>query len=701
MKKKNILLLSPICEESHLRKNRIYAESLFYNSKRGKTPLAKKIEKASDIVKETFTVDGLTTVLNEFDRYLEDCSTYNYLESGKFKNSIYQLISNPNFLLLAQAKLIERGNYSYGIDEVPTENITLGGIRKLSLELANHKYTPKPVRKVFIPKPGKVGQKRPIGISSSRDKIVQKAIKMLIEPIFEKVFRNCSYGFRPGRNCHSNLKQIDLKWRRMVWFIEVDIVQAFEKIQHQILVRTLKKYLRDQRVIGLISKLIKIGYINWENISESKLEIPVGTSQGSIISPILCNIYFHALDEYIEDVLCSRFNVGRVDKVNEEYKERGRITGSTWNPIFQHIKEISPKVNSSVIRNSLMNIIKVERIQDNVPYYAIDDNHRKLKYVRYADDFLLGFVGPKKDAFKILQEIAYFLESELELRINIEKSGIKHHEDGVIYLGYHLHGRFESKLKFTEEGQITQRQKSNWIKFGIPVFKLIKRYSDKGFFQKARKGNQDKYVARRVDKWLFLPSDVEIVKRFNATARGLAEYYSGSKYPSALNEFWSMLKRSLALTLAHRHKLKSARKALNKWGNNLQVADEVYWSRPLLKGGKWLSPKAKQGQLKEMMTWQPAGNYFPKTLSSILVAQELKCSIPNCPNMAQQWHHIKHRKKSKMLHKRDQLRVALTSKQIPVCKQHHYQIHQGKYDGPSIRKLPGYTSETIQDALNL
>lgn len=689
-----ILLLPPICEESQLQKNRKYAEKLFDSAVKGKTPLTTKLSNSSEIVKETFTIDDMTNVLNEYDTHLSRC--YEHPAQEKFEYSFSHLLSNPNFLLLAYSKLLSRGEVASGIDGVPTKNITLGGIRKLAKELGDNSYKPNVVRRVYIPKPGKPGQLRPLGVTSTRDKVVQQGIKMLIEPIFEKIFANNSYGFRPNRSCHTCLKSIDLHWKRITWFIEADIVQAFDKVHHRILERSIAKRLKDKKIIHIINKMVKVGYINWENLSESKLEANIGTPQGSIISPLLCNIYLHSFDEFMNNTLLPIFNVGRIDKVNEKYKEMSRITGPVWGPAFEYIKSITPKVSSRDIRKNLSNIRKIERIHDDIPYYALDENHRRLKYVRYADDFVLGFVGPKSEALKILQLIAHYLENELEFQIHPSKSGIVHHSKGVIFLGYHLHGNYEAKntLNRDADGNILQRKRSNWIKFGIPLHKIFKRYADKGFFQKARKGKQIKLVARRMDKWLFLTSDKEVVKRFNAVARGIAEYYKGSKYPSVLNEFWWTLKRSLALTLAHRHKMKSAKKAYQKWGPNLQVDPDNRWVTPEINGGKWSSGYAVQGNLTKLTNWQPSGGSFPKTLGSILTARELNCSIPGCPNRAEDWHHIHHRKRSK---KQDKS-LALASKQIPICKAHHNIIHNGKYDGPSLRKLPGYTADSVSDA---
>lgn len=681
-----------------------------------------RISKGSSIVTKTFTLEKLIMTV---ENYLRHCQHQQFPQispknsgvatpladsissgladpSSKDTYTIYSLCCDPNFLLLAYAKLRERGDVAMGIDNVPTQNMTLGGIRKLGMELWSHTYQPNPVRRTFLPKPD--GGQRPYGIPSTKDKVVQMALKMLLEPIYEQQFLDCSYGFRPKRNCHSALHHIDTKWRRTTWFIEADLVKAFDRINHKRLRQLIRQRVPEGPTLDLIDKLLKAGYIDFPNLSNSEMKSEKGTPQGSILSPILCNIYLHELDKFIQEQLIPKWNVKRQDKVSTKWKESSRVTGEQWEPVYQAMKKAAPLVRSKDIRKSMHQVMKMDIIHKDVPYYEIDPNHRKLLYVRYADDFLLGFVGPKKDAWRVLQEIAAFLEMDLYLNLHPDKSGIAHHEDGVLFLGYKLIGNYEGKYQYNEDQK--QRTRSNKIKFRVPIKQLLKKYAEKGLITIAKKGNNTKYVGRRADKFLMLPSDLEVVKRFNAIAKGVAEYYSGVSNPSSLNEFWYLLKRSLALTLAHRHKLRTAKSALQKWGENLTVKQkklngeivELSWKTPQMTRQSWKPGTAIQGYLEEsiLKALESAGPALPKTLGAVVRAAELKCSIPNCPNKAEQWHHIKHRKRLKLTGRMKQIQE-LSAKQIPICKAHHLQIHKGEYDGPSLRKLPGYTIGSIQD----
>lgn len=307
--------------------------------------------------------------------------------------------------------------------------------------------------------------------------------------------------------------------------------------------------------------MLKVGYVNIHQLNDSKLEQNEGTQQGSILSPLFSNIFFHKLDTWVEEVLLPKYNVPRMDKINPDYNMAvNNHIGNVWGDILSVIKKAAPQVAPEKIRDSLRIVRKQQAAQNNTKYYAIDPNHRKLWYVRYADDMLLGLIGPKVVALSLFEEIRDAIAKELKMEIHSEKSGVGHHSDGVFFLGYNLLGKYDEKYNFGEK----QRHLSNRIKFSIPTQKLIKKYAGKGYLQKAKKGKNQKFVARRVDKYLYLVGDNIVVNRFNSVLRGLAHYYSGSEYPSALNELFELLRRSCALTLAHRHKMRSAKAAFTR-----------------------------------------------------------------------------------------------------------------------------------------
>jgi group II intron reverse transcriptase/maturase len=638
-------------------------------------------------VQRAFTVETLTKAMVQYHNVTSQAK-----HKQEFKN-IYNLISIPCFLLLAYSKLKKKA--VAGIDDVPAKNVTFAGILKISQELNTEQYSPSPVKRVYMPKTS--GGKRPLGIPSTKDKIVQQALQMIVSSIFDEKFSEFSHGFRPDQSCHSALKSISRVGNRTIWFIELDLVKAFERIHHELLINEIRIKIKDQQVIDLIYKMLRVGYVNIHQLSDSKLEQNEGTPQGSILSPLFSNIFFHKLDIWFEEVLLPKYNVPRVDKISSDYNMAvNNHVNNTWGEVLSIIKKAAPQVAPKKIRDALRVVRKQQAAQNNTKYYAIDPNHRKLWYVRYADDMLLGFIGPKVDALSILEKIKDTVVKDLKMEIHPEKSGVRHHSDGVLFLGYNLFGEYDKKYNFGEK----QRHLSNRIKFSIPTQKLIKKYAGKGFLQKAKKGKNLKYVARRIDKFLHLVGDNVVINRFNSILRGLANYYSGSEYPSALNELYELLRRSCALTLAHRHKMRSAKSAFTRWGKNLTINynvtnkkkevihKSVSFELPSVSTGKW-----KSGNLNDFLSnATPKSSPLPKTLSGIVSASELDCCIPKCPNKASQWHHVSNKKRSKRRSSSEAFTAAYKTKQVPVCLAHHTLITNGKYDGPSLRKMLGFNS---------
>jgi group II intron reverse transcriptase/maturase len=656
-------------------------------------PLEKKLDRASRSLKKTFTLDKLVAAMTSYENIVINA------EQQEPLNKLYELLCNPCFLLIAYDSV--KKNAAAGLDNVAGSNVTLTGLRTLSKELFSEQYKCIPVRRLYIDKPQ--GGKRPLGVPSTRDKIVQKALLMLLQPTFEHQFSAHSHGFRPNKSCHTALRAIRKDGNRTTWFIELDLVKAFDKIQHSLLMEELKTRIADLQILDLIHKMLKVGYINPHDLSDGKLEMEEGTPQGSILSPFFANVLFDRFDRWVETNLLIKYNILRKDSINSEYaKAVNKHFGTEWNEVLESIKKHAPDVCRKKIRLALREVRKQQTAQNKIKYDADDSNHRKLWYVRYADDMLLGLIGPKKDAQAILKEIETAVDKELKMQIHPEKSGVKHHSDGVLFLGYRLLGNYDSKFNFGE----SQRRLSNRIKFSVPTKRLLKRYMNKGFLQRAKKGKNVKYVARRVDKWIFLPSDAEVVKRFNSILRGIAEYYCGTEFPSALYELWVLFKRSLSLTLAHRHKKRTAKAGFQKWGHDLVVNYEVevrgkiekrsvQFEVPKITYGKFKRPGALEGEFLWLMrSTTPEGAIFPKTLSGIVSANELPCSIPHCPNFANEWHHVTSRKKAKRKNLRA-IEVAYKLRQIPVCSAHHTLITSGKYDGPSLRKLPSYDAGNV------
>ena len=448
------------------------------------------------------------------------------------------------------------------------------------------------------------------------------------------------------------------------------------------------EYINDYWTSQLINKILKKGYVHFGNLSDSRLELKMGTPQGSIISPLICNILLHELDKFLEKYTLEFSNMVEKKETSCEYGETRKHTKNTpWVPMWEKARELTHRNISGTKIRAVVPIRKLDAAARGIRYYKEDSRNRKIQYMRYADDFIVGLISDKESAYKILCNISLFLDS-LGMMLNIEKTMVKHHEKGVVFLGYHIYGNYGFNVKWTKEK--SQRVGAVALKFAIPLERLFQRFTDRGFFQLVKNKKSSKYVGRRQDKWLFLNTDYDVLLRYNSVIRGIQNYYSASTYRSILDRFWYTMRRSAALTLAHRHKKRSAKWAFSRFGTELNVTNPKNG-----KMTKMLMPKVDgnlkfgTGQLNYMLAI-PKGVSIPISLTAICSAKELKCAIPNCTLQAEHWYSIKHRKRVKG-NSIQRAIYAHTAKQIPLCANHHKLVHAGKYDGPSLRKMHGYT----------
>jgi len=651
--------------------------------------LKNKINKASLKVQHTFSLQNLHAMFINLNYVLnaQICKGYN-------KNNLYTLLTDPCYLLYCYSLL--KQNVAPGSDSIPIGNVTLSAILTLSKRINSNNYKPSPIRRVYIPKSN--GRMRPLGIASALDKILQKGILIILEAIFEPIFQNVSHGFRPKRSCHSALHAVYYRWPGVKWFIEIDFFECFDRIAHDKLLLAINKKVQCYKLSLLINKLLTIGYINFANLANSELKNLEGTPQGSLLSPIFCNILLNDLDIFILN-LCKTIFVERVKANSDEWNAGRRYLKTPWESVFRDIKKLTgARVSGKKITQALSKIRSQDTAAQKVRRLKEDTNFRRLTYVRYADDLLLGFIGSKSEAIKLLIHISHFADRFLSMKLHIEKSGVKHHEKGVIFLGYKIWKKYGLNVKLgVDSVGALRRIEGSRLNFSIPLERLFIRYAERGFFMKAKWGAPDRMVGRRQDKWLFLNTDQEVIHRFNSVIRGINNYYSGSTQKSVLSRFYFALRKSAALTLAHRHKKKSTWWAFKKFGKDLTIAYKnkkkneisVKFEIPKTSKAEWNLNSSINSNTSDVLP-VIQGVPVPKSLNIVCSASELPCAVPGCPNQAAHWHHLKHQRKIKSKNHQKNV-LALTAKQIPVCKSHHSLIHSGKYDGQSLRKMKGYT----------
>ena len=353
--------------------------------------------------------------------------------NGKFYG-IYKLICDENILFGAYHNIKSNpGNMTPGSDNLTLDGISQKSISSIAQELKNETFQFKPSKREWIPKAN--GKMRPLGIPSPRDKIVQKAITMLLELIYDPTFSKYSHGFRPNRGCHTAMRQVS-QWSGTQWAIEGDIKGFFDNVDHHILAELLQKKIGDQQFIDLYWKLVKAGYVE-EGIKRDSL---LGVPQGGIVSPILSNIYLHEFDQFVEDLIGKYNSVAKdITKRNPEYDKLTRR--------IQYLRDKHP-VLTQRSKEVVEEINKLRKLRRLVPSRL--PNGTRVRYVRYADDWVVGIYGPQTFAQEIKEMLDAFLTNELKLELSQEKTKITDLlKDKGKFLGFYLRIYKPKESKFT------------------------------------------------------------------------------------------------------------------------------------------------------------------------------------------------------------------------------------------------------------
>jgi group II intron reverse transcriptase/maturase len=446
-------------------------------------------------------------------------------------------------------------NKSPGLDDLVKTNWKESTFSKLHKELVDQSYKPEPVKRIYIPKPN--GGMRPISVASSKDKVVQGLLKKALEASWEETFLENSHGFRPKRSCHIALKTIRHLWAGIKWFISIDIEKAFDSIHHQTLIRILKGDSSYSGPVGtsidkstedLLWKMLRAGYVDIHNLNDRTAydaddvsATPVGVPQGSTLSPLLCNIFFHQIDVKLS-AFEKKFTIGKERRRNPEWRKFMKGSSLPQGELEREIANKYPELKQA--------IRQAERNQgtlDNMSSGTVDDPHyKKLLWVRYADDILLGVIGSREDSNVILNKVTEMISS-LSLNVNKEKSFINQAKTiRTAYLGADL-----------------IMPNANLIRKKIILRLVAKGYAD------IRKDGKS-YRARRQNKYC-TASEYDIVKHFSSIIRGLVNYYSFASQKSDLWRVLHIIKKSCALTLASKFNLSGASSVLKKYGKNVAM----------------------------------------------------------------------------------------------------------------------------------
>lgn len=607
------------------------------------------------------------------------------IRSGRRANGLFRLMKSPLLWEHAYQQIApNKGAMTPGVDGKTLDGFSPEMVRSIIDRLADGSYRPKPVRRVYIPKAN--GKKRPLGVPTTEDKLVQEVARTLLEQIYEPLFSRHSHGFRKGRSCHTALESIRANWTGVKWLIDVDVVGFFDNIDHDVLIGLLEKRIADRRFVRLIRGLLKAGYIeDWVYHRTYS-----GTPQGGVVSPMLANIYLHELDMFIEARIAS-FTKGDKRGFTKDYRRiRNRTSYLRRNVDALRAQGLadSPKITSMLEE---IGRLKAERA--TVPASdALDPNYRRLRYCRYADDFLIGVTGSKADARQLMDEVRVFLTDTLKLEMSAEKSGIRKATDGARFLGYEVctsTNRNPHRAIF--DGRPTLRRGlADRLRLRVPRDRVVRFVNDKGW------GNYEAFRPRGRPALRFA-SDVEIVLAYNAEWRGFANYYAlADDVKRKLNKGGYFALFSCVKTIAAKHRT-SARSVFARLrrGMDFFIRFEV--------GNE---PRAiKLWQLKDLRrhvrTWGGIDN--PRSAQFVFSRTELverlnarQCERCGREDLPCEIHHVRRVAEMQYAGLSRHMQAARHRKRVVLCVACHNSIHAGQ---PTDRQRRIARSRGEPDAL--
>ena len=462
---------------------------------------------------------------------------------------LYRYLLRPDIYFVAYKNLYaNNGAATKGVNEDTADGFSEAKIDSIIKALADETYQPMPVRRTYIQKKNNRKKLRPLGIPTFTDKLVQEVLRMILEAVYEPIFLDVSHGFRPKRSCHTALKQLRREFNGTRWFVEGDIKGCFDNINHAVLVGLLSNKIKDARITKLIYKFLKAGYLeNWQYHKTYS-----GTPQGGIISPLLANIYLHELDKFVMK-LKSEFDTPGVGQITPEYRE-----------LHNEIKRLSHRLTK--VRGEEREMVLAEyksKRQKLMTIPCTAQTDKKLKYVRYADDFLIAVKGNREDCQWIKSKLAEFIGDTLKMELSEDKTLITHSSKCARFLGYDVRVRRSGKIKRGGPGHVKMRTLNGGVELLVPLNDKIRQFIfTKGVAIQKEDGSM--FPVHR--KYLIGLTDLEIVSVYNAELRGICNYYGMASNFCKLHYFAYLMEYSCLKTLASKHKT-SLSKIIDKFND--------------------------------------------------------------------------------------------------------------------------------------
>ena len=464
---------------------------------------------------------------------------------------LYRVLFNEEMFYVAYQNIYSKtGNMTAGADGKTIDGMSIDRVEQLIGSLKNETYQPNPSKRTYIPK--KNGKKRPLGIPSFDDKLVQEVVRMILEAIYEGSFEHTSHGFRPKRSCHTALIDIQKTFTAVKWFIEGDIKGFFDNINHDVLINILRERIADERFLRLIRKFLNAGYVeDWVFHRTYS-----GTPQGGIISPILANIYLDKFDKYIKEY-AAKFRKGDRRSINPEY---WRLNNKkNW------LKKKLQKTSDEQIRKSyLYEIAQLSKQMLSTPHKdAMDADFRRMQYVRYADDFLISVIGSKSECETIKADITQFMREQLKLELSDEKTLITHAQDKAKFLGYEIFIRKSDAVKRNKDG-VLKRDFNGAVVLTLNSAVIQKKLTEYNALEVRNIDGKDIWWSKP-RRYMTPMKPEDILAQYNAETRGLYNYYSlAANVSKECASFAFIMKMSMFKTLGWKLNT-SARKVRQKY----------------------------------------------------------------------------------------------------------------------------------------
>jgi group II intron reverse transcriptase/maturase len=588
---------------------------------------------------------------------------HNRGENGLPLKRVYRLLYNRNLYVTAYGNLYSnKGALTPGTDPNDTiQGMSLDRIDQLIQKLKDRTYQWQPVRRKGIPK--KNDQIRWLGLPGWTDKLLQEVIRLILEAYYEPQFSPHAHGFRPGRGCHTALQEIS-QWSGTRWYVEGDIQRCFDSINTKVLLQIIERNIPDKSFLKLLRKMLQAGYMQEWQYHRTFSGVP----QGGVVSPILSNIFLNDLDQFIEKELMPSHNRGQAKRINPEY-----------NCLKTAVHDAKRKGNVAQYKT-------LKRQMQHLPSQITHDpQFRRLKYVRYGDDFLLGYIGTRAEASEIKHQISHFLHS-IKLTLSDEKTLITNAvKNKARFLGYEIHiAQEDSRMnRKTRHHQLKRRTINGQPLLHVPK-DVVKEWNNR-FSQQSQTSHRPELLAC---------SDYEITLTYSLEFQGLVNYYALAYDVSKLYQVKYHFETSLIKTLATKHQ-RSNQWVIKKYKRPTQTGSKAIIVSVSHPNHPDKSLTAKFGdkpirQKKEtiIIDNKPHFHHGRNELVGRLLAN--KCELCGSSDQIRGHHVHKLADVKKRFQGHSQpppwaaFMMARHRKVVFVCHTCHTCIHTGKYDGPKV-----------------